>query len=455
MSPSPDDEIAGRYRLVRRLGSGGMGEVWVARHLELDVHMALKLIAGSRAERPNAERRFRREARAAAKLKSPHIARIHDFGRDEGRLFLVMELLEGQDLESVLEAQAMTLGEASFVVEQLGRALEVIHAGGIVHRDIKPSNIFLARDGGAVVTKVLDFGIAKALGEVNDTTDTGAQIGSLGYMSPEQLVGDPVSAKSDLWSLACVTYEMLAGHGPFEGTTPVRLHTEIAAGHIRPLPEGAEQPALMAFFRRALARDPGERPASAGAFLAAFRTAAGAPTPVAPDLGAQGPEPRDEPTVSTRASSQVGRTDRTASVLRRSTASERAPARPSWRLPALPLAALPLAALPLAALLLAALLLGALPLVGGLSLGSEPGRKLELGLAAALPSVDVTPAAPSIDPAVSTALASASSESPTPAPSLAPPPPRLVPPPAPASVPAAPTASVDPFSGLRYPEPKN
>jgi len=267
-----------------------MGELWVARHLELELEMALKLIAPGREGSESAERRFRREARAAAKLKSPYIATIHDFGRSGGHLFIAMELLEGQDLSAHLQTGPMRPGEALFVVEQLCRALTVTHEAGIIHRDLKPSNIFLAEHGTEVMTKLLDFGIAKAFGDRDgdhetQSTETGVRVGSPGYMSPEQVFGDGVTPESDVWALGCVAYEMLAGVLPFYGAAPGRRYTEIVAGNVLPLElEGYDGAALMSFFRRCLSASPEERHPSPNHFHQGLREALGELEPQMPSL---------------------------------------------------------------------------------------------------------------------------------------------------------------------------
>lgn len=285
--PSAGDEIAGRYRLVRRIGAGGMGEVWTAQHLALELEMAVKLIAPGRVGSEKAERRFRREAQAAAKVKSPFIATIHDFGRSGGHLFLVMELLEGRDLSAYLESGAMAPAQALFVLDQLCRALAVIHDAAIVHRDIKPSNIFLSEHGSELTTKLLDFGVAKTLDvegqSVTQTTEVGVRVGSPAYMSPEQVFGDEVTPQSDLWSLACVAYEMLAGQLPFYGAVASRRYPEIVAGNVRPLElEGVDSTALLDFFRQSLSALPEDRPATARHFYEGLHEVLGAPEPVMP-----------------------------------------------------------------------------------------------------------------------------------------------------------------------------
>lgn len=287
MPPAAGDEIAGRYRLVRRIGAGGMGEVWTAQHLELELEMAVKLIVPSRVGSEKAERRFRKEARAAAKLKSPYIATIHDFGSSGGHLFLVMELLEGRDLAAYLASGPMAPAQVLFVLDQLCSALAVMHDASIVHRDIKPSNVFLSEHGSELTTKLLDFGVAKTLdadGEtVTQTTETGVRIGSPAYMSPEQSFGDEVTPQSDLWSLASVAYEMLAGEPPFYGSAAGRRYAEVVAGNVRPLElDGVESTALMAFFREGLSALPEDRPATARHFYERLHDVLGSPEPVMP-----------------------------------------------------------------------------------------------------------------------------------------------------------------------------
>jgi serine/threonine-protein kinase len=445
VTPQLDAEIAGRYRLVRRLGEGGMGEVWVARHLELDVDMVVKLILPSRRQCDRAERRFRREARAAAKLKSPHVAHIHDFGRWEGHLYLVMELLVGEDLAARLARAHLTLDEATLVVTQLCRALSVVHAAGIVHRDLKPSNIFLTEVGEEIVTKLLDFGIAKALDDGRDATDTGAPIGSPGYMSPEQAMGEPVGPLSDLWSLACVTYEMIAGRRPFEGASSIRVYTEVAAGNVRPLPPSQRHASsLMAFFRQGLAREPAERFDSAAAFAEAFHRALDMPLPAAvPRPGpASAPAPRDAPTLTSDASSTLDGAEATEPT------SGRSPIDRVKRVAAL--------------LAIAATVAVAAWVLWG---PSSPGPQAETPMAASAPAMrsaaldeptlgdepTATIAEPGAPPQDGSAAAAEHAVPVADHTGLAPPkaPPRAGPRPA-----ASPTTatSVDPFSGLPYPE---
>jgi serine/threonine-protein kinase len=273
--------VAGRYRLVKRIAKGGMGTVWLVRHVELDADMALKLIREDLLDNRSARTRFRREARAAAQLRNPHIVRVHDFGVFEEQPFLVMELLQGDDLKERLERGPLSLEDMSKIVRSVLSALSTSHEQGVVHRDLKPSNIFLARVGDTEVAKVLDFGIAKApLAETSmgddslGTTGEGGVVGSPPYMSPEQARGEAIDARADLWALAIIAYELLTGSRPFHGPTP-RMFTDIVMGRFeRVSAHDPAMPALLdAFFERAFSPEIDARFADAKAFGDAFEAA--------------------------------------------------------------------------------------------------------------------------------------------------------------------------------------
>ncbi len=210
-------------RLTRWLGHGGMGTVWEAQHLRLDTRVAVKFIRPDRAAaNPALVKRFEREAKAAARISHPNVVRVMDFGAIDGAVpYLVMELLDGFSLAELLERGGrLSFATAKALAEQVGSALESAHAEGIVHRDVKPHNVFVtegSRDRSLVV-KVLDFGVAKVLGDAQaptgDTalTETGSVVGSPPYMSPEQLEARAdVDLRSDLWSLGIILYEALTG----------------------------------------------------------------------------------------------------------------------------------------------------------------------------------------------------------------------------------------------------
>jgi serine/threonine protein kinase len=223
--------LAGKYRVEQVLGSGGMGVVVAAWHQELEQRVAVKFLHPLAAERFDALERFRREARAAAKIKSEHVARVLDVGTlDGGYPYMVMEYLEGQDLASELRTRGpLPVLETSEYVLQAIEALAEAHAAGIVHRDLKPANLYVARRrDGSVCIKVLDFGISKALlGSSLDElalTKTASLIGSPLYMAPEQMrSAKDVDTRADIWSLGAILYEVLTGRPPFSGDSIPQL----------------------------------------------------------------------------------------------------------------------------------------------------------------------------------------------------------------------------------------
>jgi serine/threonine-protein kinase len=238
--------VANRFRVCSPLGRGGMGSVWLAHHVELDMPCALKFVEGAGALDPDTRHRFAREAKAAALLRSPHVVQILDAGTWDGTPYLAMELLEGETLAERLARLGRLRPPACVaVVDQVARALTKAHAAGIIHRDLKPDNVFLARDDGAEVVKVLDFGIAKwAPGAAGGPplTGFGALLGTPLYMSPEQARDSrSVDHRSDLWSLAVIAFECLTGRLPFDGqrildvfmqilNAPLPVPTQVAPG---------------------------------------------------------------------------------------------------------------------------------------------------------------------------------------------------------------------------------
>ena len=265
--------LAGRYRLERRVGRGGMGTVYEAIDTALGRRVAAKLIREDGLERAEATERFRREARAAAAFAHPNVVTVHDFGVAGGRPFLVMELLEGRSLRDELRlATRLAPSRTVEILCGVCAAVEAAHRRELVHRDLKPENIFLARGETGEVVKVLDFGVAKLLapGSVSSAeTATGALVGTLRYMSPEQLRGGAVQPSWDLWALAVVAYEMLTGSLPFPGRTVADWQEAVLAARFNPV--AAHRPDAPApwqrFFERAFALEVGRRPASASGFL--------------------------------------------------------------------------------------------------------------------------------------------------------------------------------------------
>src|SRR5580704_14420614 len=226
------DLLAGKYRVERVLGAGGMGVVVAARHIELDQLVAIKFVRDEAIASEDAVQRFLREARAAVKLKSEHVARVLDVGKlESGAPYMVMEYLEGSDLGKVLvEHGPSSVDAAADWILQACEAVAEAHAAGIVHRDLKPENLFLARSvGGGQKIKVLDFGVSKAMaggasGEMSGLTRTRAMLGSPLYMAPEQMRSSrDVDARADVWALGVVLFQLLTNRYPFEAETMPEL----------------------------------------------------------------------------------------------------------------------------------------------------------------------------------------------------------------------------------------
>jgi serine/threonine protein kinase len=261
------DVIAGKYRVEKILGSGGMGVVVAARHVQLDDKVALKFLRPVAVEKPEAAIRFLREARAAVKIKSEHVARVTDVGTMEnGAPYMVMEYLEGSDLAGWLkERGSLPVEQAVGFLLQACEALAEAHALGIVHRDLKPANLFLTkRPAGAAIVKVLDFGISKSVLPTADAdlTNTAAFLGSPLYMSPEQMQSSKsVDARSDIWALGIVLYELVTGTTPFQRDTFTEVVTAVLQHEPAPFrPTSPEIPlAFEAVVGRCIAKDPAAR----------------------------------------------------------------------------------------------------------------------------------------------------------------------------------------------------
>jgi serine/threonine-protein kinase len=250
--------VAGKYRIESILGMGGMGVVAIATHVQLDQKFALKVVHDAMSEDLSIVERFMREARASAKLKSEHVCRVSDVDQlPSGAPFIVMELLEGQDLQKVLMQGVLPIATAADYVLQACIAIAEAHGVGIVHRDLKPANLFLtARMDGSPLIKVLDFGIAKATAEAElKITQTQAIMGSPGYMSPEQLrSARDVDGRSDIWSLGVILYELSSGRLPFIGQTITELAVKVAIDPPAPLPATMDQ-GFAAIIGRCLEKD--------------------------------------------------------------------------------------------------------------------------------------------------------------------------------------------------------
>lgn len=259
---------SGRYQLAEQIGAGGMARVFGGIDAQTGAPVAIKLLREHFAADPTTVARFRNEAAATISLRHPNIVQVLDVGEDAGIPFIVMEIIHGSDLrQRVLTGGPVAIGAAIEIAEQLCQALTAAHERGIVHRDVKPQNVLLdERPGGGTVVKLTDFGIARALGTVNQTR-AGEVLGSVHYLSPEQLRGKPATPHSDIYAAGCVLYEMLTGRPPFEGETDIA----VAMQHLQemPVPPGQRRAGvprgLDEIVMRCLAKDPAQRFQSAAA----------------------------------------------------------------------------------------------------------------------------------------------------------------------------------------------
>ena len=281
--------LAGRYRLEQRLGRGGMGKVYEAVDSALGRRVAVKVIRDEWVNNAQAAQRFRQEVRAVAGLAHPNVVTVHDYGVEAGtRAFLVMELLDGLTLRD--ELRRLGRLPAARVVEVFRgvcSGVDAAHRRKLVHRDLKPENIFLVRaaDGDEGTVKLLDFGVAKALpapgesgpAESEAFTDAGVLVGTVGYMSPEQLLGERPDVSWDLWALAVVAYEAVTGALPFPVSSRIAWRQSVLDGRFTPLGEHTPDapPAWRDFFTSALAVERTRRPPSAAAFFKQLEEALG------------------------------------------------------------------------------------------------------------------------------------------------------------------------------------
>jgi serine/threonine-protein kinase len=292
--------LAGRYELGAVLGRGGMAEVRAAWDRRLNRAVAVKTLLPDLAERPGIRERFEGEARAAARLAHPNAVAVFDVGEEEGVPFLVMEQVMGPTLEQELSGGPLDVGRVVRLGTELLAALGAAHAAGLVHRDVKPANILITPDGSA---KVADFGIAKAVADDDgsasqmDLTTTGQLIGTVAYMAPERLAGQPATVPSDLYSVGVVLYEALSGVRPFAASTPIAVVRAVDQANPVPLRERcpALAPGLVAVIERAMAKNPHDRFARAADMGAALGVGAG---PSVNDPGAA-------PTVMARPATEI------------------------------------------------------------------------------------------------------------------------------------------------------
>jgi len=272
--------VADRYHVVKKLGEGGMGQVYLAEHVKMGRRSAIKVMNPSMVHDPDAVARFNREASNASRITHPNVCAIYDFGETpDGLIYLAMEFIEGEPLTDLLERDgALPVPRAVSIFLQVADALQAAHDLDIVHRDLKPDNVMLTRRKGAGrgdVVKVVDFGIAKAVGgdqSGQKVTKTGLVVGTPEFMSPEQLSGDTLDGRSDLYSLALVFYRMLSGKLPFEATTVqetmIKRLTDDPAKLAESRPDLSFPPGLQAVLDTALARTPTDRYQTVAKFAA-------------------------------------------------------------------------------------------------------------------------------------------------------------------------------------------
>ena len=207
----------GKYELLEEIGRGGMGVVFSARQTDLDRLVAVKMILSSRLASADDVGRFHAEAKAAGSLRHPNIVAIHDAGEVHGQHFFAMDSIEGHRSHRLSPPVLSSRSRRAECLAAIGKAVQYLHEHHIIHRDLKPSNILLAPDGTPFVT---DFGLAKALAFDSPHTETGTMVGTLGYMPPEQTLGEPATPRSDVYSLGAILFEMLAGRPPFQNASP-------------------------------------------------------------------------------------------------------------------------------------------------------------------------------------------------------------------------------------------
>lgn len=278
--------IADRYRITSRLGGGGMGQVYKAEHIRMKRQCAIKVLRANLSGDPEATQRFQREAENASQLSHPNVAQIYDFGEHDGLVYLAMEFIPGESLAAMLQRQAAIHPDiAADIIAQSAAALEAAHARHLLHRDVKPDNIMLATNAdGTYQVKLVDFGIARAMtSEEQRVTRTGLVIGTPEFMSPEQIAGEELDPRSDLYALALVAFQCLTGKDAFPATSSKQNLIMRLTSRPRTLAEVRDDMpwpvSLQTVFDKALAPDPSERYSSIGVFAEELSTAISSMTP--------------------------------------------------------------------------------------------------------------------------------------------------------------------------------
>jgi len=275
--------LADRYRIISLIGRGGMGVVYKGEHIHMAKHVALKLLGGELAAQKDLIKRFKREADAASRLSNIHTVTIFDYGQSQGLIYLVMEHLEGRDLAAVLRKdKGLSTTRALMILAQICESLLEAHELGIVHRDLKPENIFLVEKKALKdFVKVLDFGLAKIRAGLGppDETAHGVVLGTPYYMAPEQIRGDPIDNRSDIYSLGGLLYTMLCGHPPYMAPTPLavmamHLTNSVPALDCSKMASAAEKQALTSIIQKCMDKDPARRYADVASLKEDIITAA-------------------------------------------------------------------------------------------------------------------------------------------------------------------------------------
>ena len=263
-------QMLGSYRIISRIGQGGMASVYKAYQPSMDRNVAIKVLPGQLAESPEFVTRFQQEARFIAKLEHPHILPVFDYGEDRGITYFVMRYFESGTLKNKMEAGQLPFQEIDRIFMQLADALGYAHARGIVHRDLKPANALVDADGNLFLT---DFGIAKLLESASPRlTQTDAIMGTPAYISPEQAQARPVDQRSDIYSLGIILYEMVMGRVPYVADTPLAVILQHVSDPL-PLPSTVKpdiSPAIEQVILKALAKNPNDRFATTAEFVTAW-----------------------------------------------------------------------------------------------------------------------------------------------------------------------------------------